>query len=91
MKILPDGRKVVDFLSGSQAHFYQADQEEQAVQQSMDSWMDYNNTEKLGIYEFDAPFRMAKYICDENGIKIYNATRGGKLEVFPRVLLENIL
>lgn len=91
MKTLPDGRKVVDFLSDSQAHFYPADQEEKAVQQSMDSWMDYNNAEKLGIYEFDAPFRMAKYICDENRIKIYNATRGGKLEIFPRVLLENIL
>jgi len=23
--------------------------------------------------------------CDSRGIQVYNATRGGKLEVFPRV------
>lgn len=27
---------------------------------------------------------MKKY-CDEHGIEVYNATRGGKLEVFPRI------
>lgn len=30
-------------------------------------------------------YRKAKKYCDEHGIYIYNATRGGKLEVFPRV------
>lgn len=33
----------------------------------------------------------AKEYCQANGIKIMNATRGGKLEVFPRVALEDIL
>ena len=32
----------------------------------------------------------AKKYCDANGIKIYNATRGGKLEVFPRVNFDEI-
>lgn len=36
-------------------------------------------------------FLKAKEYCDAHGIKIYNATRGGKLEVFPRKQLEEIL
>lgn len=38
------------------------------------------NTEK-STYTYIA---MKKY-CDEENIKVYNATRGGKLEVFPRI------
>lgn len=34
---------------------------------------------------------VAKQYCEEHGIKIYNATRGGKLEVFKRVQLDKIL
>lgn len=30
-------------------------------------------------------FRAIKYHCDRMGVEIFNATRGGKLEVFPRV------
>lgn len=30
-------------------------------------------------------FLAAKKHCDARGIRVYNATRGGKLEVFPRV------
>ena len=36
-------------------------------------------------------YEAAKKYADEHGIKIYNATRGGVLEVFERVTLENIL
>lgn len=36
-------------------------------------------------------YRDAKRYCEENGIKIYNATRGGKLEVFERVDLDSLL
>jgi len=32
-----------------------------------------------------------KQEADKRGIKVYNATRGGKLEIFPRVKLETIL
>ena len=35
-------------------------------------------------------YRKAKKACDELGIKIYNATRGGKLEVFPRVDFDSL-
>ena len=30
-------------------------------------------------------FRFAKKFCEQRGLRIFNATRGGKLEVFPRV------
>lgn len=36
-------------------------------------------------------FQVAKKYADDNGIKIYNATRGGMLEVFPRVDLDEVL
>ncbi len=36
-------------------------------------------------------YREAKKYADNNGIKIYNATRGGELEVFERVNLDDVL
>ena len=33
----------------------------------------------------------AKKFADKNGIKIFNATRGGQLEVFPRVNLDDVV
>lgn len=39
-------------------------------------------------YQFWA-YSVAKDFCDANGIKIYNATRGGMLEVFDRISFED--
>lgn len=39
------------------------------------------------FYAFEAINNMAK----ENNVKVFNATRGGKLETFPRVKLEDII
>ncbi len=36
-------------------------------------------------------YQVAKEYADTHGIKIYNATRGGKLEVFERVNLDDVL
>lgn len=36
-------------------------------------------------------YEVCKKYADEHGIRIYNATRGGKLEVFDRVNLEDII
>lgn len=38
-----------------------------------------------------AAYISAYNYCLQNGIKVFNATRGGKLEVFPRVSLDDIL
>ena len=35
--------------------------------------------------------KVAKRYADSNGIKIYNATRGGKLEVFERKSFDEVL
>ncbi|MDD3944851.1 MAG: DUF115 domain-containing protein [Bacteroidales bacterium] len=40
---------------------------------------------------FFASYGEAKKFADKHGIKIYNATRGGYLEMFPRVNLEDVL
>lgn len=36
-------------------------------------------------------YKVAKKYADAHGVKIFNATRGGKLEVFPRISLEEAL
>lgn len=35
-------------------------------------------------------YRVAESYCTSHGIKIYNATRGGKLEIFNRVDFDRI-
>jgi hypothetical protein len=37
-----------------------------------------------------AAHKLAKKMCDERGIEVYNCTVGGNLELFPRVKLEDI-
>lgn len=36
-------------------------------------------------------YMKAREYCDKNNIKIYNATRGGKLDVFERIDFENVI
>lgn len=51
-------------------------------------------TEQIGEHIIDRSlvvYRLLKKYADRHGIKIYNATRGGNLEVFPRVVLEDVL
>lgn len=58
---------------------------------SADSYFDkrlFNTGRKYAAPEVDTnllAFARAKEVCDRHGIHIYNATRGGKLEIFPRV------
>lgn len=51
-------------------------------------------TEQIGEHIIDRSlvvYRLLKKYADRHGIKIYNATRGGNLEVFPRITLEEVL
>ncbi|SDB09823.1 6-hydroxymethylpterin diphosphokinase MptE-like protein [Butyrivibrio sp. INlla16] len=38
----------------------------------------------------DTGYKVAREYCEKNGIKIFNATRGGKLEIFTRVDFDEI-
>ena len=42
------------------------------------------------LYTNTKAFRRAKEVCDQKGIVVKNATRGGKLEIFERVALEEL-
>lgn len=47
----------------------------------------------VGIYEIDRillGYQATKKYCGSHGIKVYNATRGGKLEVFERVDFDSL-
>lgn len=53
----------------------------------------FTSTRKYAAPEVDTnlmAFARAKEICDKQGIHIYNATRGGKLEIFPRVNFDTL-
>jgi hypothetical protein len=43
------------------------------------------------LLQSEVAYTMAKYAYEENGRRIFNATDGGMLEVFPRIPLENFL
>ncbi len=56
----------------------------------------YKNSNQIGNSPEDIynglieDYEFANKVAKERGIKIYNATRGGMLEVFPRVALEDL-
>ena len=56
---------------------------------------DYNRDKnELYIPNLDAStraFMAMKEYCDKHGIEVYNATRGGKLEVFPRADFDKVI
>ena len=61
-----------------------------------DYFTDEYNKDKAELYvpNIDASTRAfisLKRFCDEKGIEVYNATRGGKLEVFPRVDFDEVI
>lgn len=70
----------VDFSYGGQqkneayAHFYQ---EEKRISVGF-------------VDQVTLAYQSAKQYADEHGLKIYNATRGGKLEIFERVEFDNL-
>jgi len=43
------------------------------------------------IVDMEISYQAARDYCEKNNIEIYNATRGGQLEVFERVSLDKIL
>ncbi len=67
----------VDFScgDGNSAHFYKSDKEDILVKEGMAAYRE----------EARHAFISAKRYADSHGIKIYNATRGGYLDVFERV------
>lgn len=61
-----------------------------------DYFTDEYNKDKAELYvpNIDASTRAfisMKKFCDEKAIEVYNATRGGKLEVFPRVDFDEVM
>lgn len=44
----------------------------------------------INVYAMTQAYLSAKEYCEQRDVKIYNATRGGKLEVFPRVNFDEL-
>lgn len=88
-KTMPDGRVVFD-LENSKAYFT-SNYQTHATAEWFESWQDLNRMEKQGAHNLHKSFQSAKWYLDQYNIKVYNATRGGALEVFPRVNFDNLL
>jgi hypothetical protein len=71
-------------------HFYNEDAAElEKRREILESWEDVTD-EDLYLERLDKEYIAAKEYADTHGIKIYNATRGGRLEVFERVDFDNL-
>ena len=54
----------------------------------------FNSNRSYAAPEVDTnllAYARAREVCDRQGVKIYNATRGGKLEIFERANLDEVL
>ncbi len=69
-------------------HTKEIEEEEKQLYHAISS--QYGETYVADIDLQTANFQMAKQYADTNSIQIYNATRGGKLEVFDRVNFDNL-
>jgi hypothetical protein len=64
---------------------------------TQDSYFDsrlFNSSRSYAAPEVDTnllAYARAREVCDMQGVKIYNATRGGKLEIFERADLDKVL
>jgi len=76
VNITRDGR--IYYNESGKEHFYEKKDED----------MKTTDTEPNPTWQLQVAFDTAAKYAKENGIKIYNATRGGMLESFPRVDLE---
>lgn len=84
---------------GANAHFYQSNTEKLIANQDINrirKRMLKKNVTQDDIAEHtmnrcNSVYEELKKFADVHGIKIYNATRGGNLEIFPRRNLEDIL
>jgi len=86
----PPGVHTSDFLD-LKNHFYEEDPDELKERRSIlrpygydDNWNEY-------FERVNRHYQVARDYAEVHGIKIYNATRGGKLEIFERVDVNKVL
>jgi len=79
----------------ARAHFYDEstdvlEKRKQVMERLYISGEDSTDDYKAYQERVNAHYKIAKAYCDKHGIKIFNATRGGELEVFERVDFEKL-
>lgn len=84
LKLGEDGKYQID--ETKQDHFskdYATEEQKKVLNKDIDDMVH-------AMEYVQSSFKTVKWFCDQKDIKIYNATRGGKLEVFPRVAMDEI-
>lgn len=70
-------------------HFYKKSNEERKI--NISSWNMYDfKTLQQSIARQVYEYKSLKTYADKKGVKIYNATEGGNLEIFPRVKFHSL-
>lgn len=72
---LDESGKPIINVNAKEAHFFKDDRPDEVI---------------ANVFMMEKAYRKAKEVADSLGIKIYNATRGGKLEIFERKSIESI-
>lgn len=86
-KTLTDGRVVYDWAGQHFAEQYVAD----TVSDKINAWVDLSDKLSSGLYETEVSYKTAQWHTEQLNVKIWNATRGGALDIFPRVDLDTVL
>jgi len=76
---------------GKMAHFYD-EQQNALVRSGYNEWKESDMaTEFYNAFQLWAQYKAIKKYAEEKGIRIFNSTEGGLLDVFPKVSLESVL
>lgn len=87
-KIGEDGRRIIDF--NQPVHFAE-EYDDEDIKSFLNSWVDFNNLKECGLRDLVEVWEQVKYFLDMKNVKVLNATRGGLIENYERVQLEELL
>lgn len=87
------GIKEIYIIGCDNAYGIEKDKDGNIIQKNIQSYFEGSNQNDViavAIWEMNIAYQFARKYADAHGIKIYNATRGGYLEVFERVEFDTL-
>lgn len=83
-----DGRRIIDY--SKPVHFSE-EYDDENMKRFLNSWVDFDHPKACGMRDFAQVWSEVKYFLDLKNVKVLNATRGGRVEAYRRVDLEELL
>lgn len=86
-KIGEDGRRIIDY---DQPVHFSEEYDDEELKEFLNSWVDFNHLKECGLRDLVEVWSEVKYFLEKKDIEVLNATRGGRIEVYDRVNLEEL-